>query len=178
METTPQAALPPIQGGERETLESTLDYFRALLRHKASGLTAEQLSTSLPPSTLTLGGLLQHLACVEQDWFIGDMTDGEFTEPWRSAPWDDDPDWEHTSAATTPPEEIFRRYDDAIEISRRITADIDDLSTLSIRIHPRLGEAWSLRFILVHMIEEYARHCGHADLIRQSIDGQTGDWPR
>lgn len=152
-----------------------LDYYRELLIDKASGLTDEQLHTRLEPSSLTLGGLLNHMALVEYDWFVGDILGQPLPEPWASAPWDEDRDWEFSSAHEVPTDELFVRYRRAIERSNEIVAGIDDLGQLAVR-SPGEGETWSIRWILVHMIEETARHCGHADLIRESLDGATGDF--
>lgn len=168
---------PPIpkQAGEKETLTAFLDYYRELLVDKASGLTDEQLHTRLEPSSLTLGGIINHMAVVEDDWFVGDFLGQPLPEPWASAPWDEDRDWELTSAHEVPTEELFDRYRRAIARSREIVAGVDDLGTLAKRLPPD-GEAWSMRWILVHMIEETARHCGHADFIRESLDGAKGDF--
>lgn len=165
----------PQQGSEKETLVAFLDYYRAVLVDKASGLTDEALHTRLPPSTLTLGGLVNHMALVEDDWFTSDFSGGELPEPWASAPWDDDRDWEFNSAASTPTAELFARYREAIARSNRVIDEVDDLGALSAKTD-RDGENWSMRWILVHMIEETARHCGHADFIRESIDGSVGDF--
>ncbi len=167
--------LLPKQASERETLLSFLDYYRAVLIDKASGLTDEQLHTPLPPSNLTLGGMINHMAIMEDDWFNGDIAGEPLPEPWPSAPWEDDPDWEFNSAHEVPTDELFQRYRDAIGRSRAILDGIDDLGTLSKRT-ARDGEPWSVRWILIHMIRETARHCGHADLIRESLDGATGDF--
>ncbi len=165
----------PQQGSERETLVAFLDYYRAVLIDKASGLTDEQLKVRLEPSTLTLGGLLNHMALVEDDWFTSDVAGGNLPEPWSSAPWEDDPDWEFTSASEVPADELFTRYRDAIARSNQVIASVAELETLSEKANQE-GEKWSLRWILIHMIEETARHCGHADLIRESIDGAVGDF--
>lgn len=165
----------PQQGSERETLLAFLDYYRAVLIDKASGLTDEQLHTRLEPSTLTLGGLINHMAVVEDDWFTSDVAGRDIPEPWASAPWDDDRDWEFNSASDVPTDELFGRYREAIERSNQVISSIGNLETLSEK-EDRSGEKWSLRWILIHMIEETARHCGHADLIRESIDGSVGDF--
>lgn len=165
---------PPYVATEREMLRAFLDYYRALLVDKAGGLTAEQLRTRLEPSTLTLGGIVHHMAYVEHWWFNEAFAGNEKLEPWLSAPWEEDRDWEFTVAADLDPDTIFDRYNAAIDLSREIESgvgSVDDLAVLS-----RKGEHWSLRWILVHMIEEYARHTGHADLIRESIDGEVGDF--
>lgn len=165
----------PRQASEKETLVAFLDYHRAVLIDKASGLTDEQLHSRLEPSSLTLGGLINHMAVVEDDWFVGDFLGEPLPEPWASAPWDEDRDWELNSAHEVPTEELFDRYHRAIARSREIVAGVDDLGQLAKRTPPN-GEAWSMRWILVHMIEETARHCGHADLIRESLDGAKGDF--
>ena len=165
---------PPKQADERETLEAFLDYYRAVLRHKASGLTDKQLHTAIHPSSLTLGALLHHMAVVEHWWFHQAFLGLDAQEPWASAPWKEDGDWEMTVAPHTPTEIIFQRYDTAVERSREILADVESLDELSVR--ERKGEKWSMRWILVHMIEELARHAGHADFLREALDGQTGDF--
>lgn len=152
-----------------------LNYQRAVLIDKASGLTDEQLHTAVAPSSLTLGALINHMALVEDDWFTSDFAGEPMPEPWASAPWGDDRDWEFTSAPDVPTEELFARYREAIARSDAILDDVDDLAALSQRLHPD-GEAWSMRWILIHMIEETARHCGHADFIRESLDGSVGDF--
>jgi uncharacterized damage-inducible protein DinB len=165
----------PRQGSERDTLIAFLDYHRELLIDKASGLTDEQLHTTVAPSSLTLGGLINHMAVVEDDWFTGDIAGDTLPEPWASAPWEEDRDWELTSAVDTPTDLLFQRYRDAIERSNAVLVKVDDLSQLSIKTD-RKGDPWSIRWILVHMIEETARHCGHADFIRESLDGSVGDF--
>jgi hypothetical protein len=172
--TPPTPPRPPRAGTERETLTAYLDYYRAVMLDKAGGLTGGQLSTRLEPSTLTLGGLIHHLAVVEDWWFSEAFAGNDPAEPWASAPWEDDPDWEFTIAPDLEPELIMTRYQDAISLSRSIEAAADSLDVLSVK--DRKGEHWSLRWILIHMIEETARHAGHADLIRESIDGEIGDF--
>jgi hypothetical protein len=156
---------------ERHTLVTFLDYYRSVLLRKAAGLTAEQLAVSIPPSPLTLGGLLKHMALVEDDWFSSNWQGREDVEPWSNVDWEADRDWDFHSAANDSPAELLALYEAAVERSRAAIADSHDLSAT---VESR-GRVISLRWILVHMIEEYARHCGHADLIRESIDGQTDD---
>ena len=151
-----------------------LDLYRATLVRKAAGLTQEQLATPLPPSTLTLGGLVKHMAIVEDDWFTSDMAGGEFPEPWASVDWEADRDWELNSAKDNTPEELTALFEAACDRSRAIVEACVSLDQHSVKTG-RNGKHFTLRFILVHMIEEYARHCGHADLIRESIDGQRGN---
>ena len=165
----------PNQGTERETVIAFLDYYRELLIDKASGLTDSQLHTTLDPSTLTLGGLINHMALVEDDWFTSDFAGKDLSEPWASAPWDEDRDWEFNSAVSVPTTELFDRYRAAIDRSNYVVSQVKDLGDVSAKAN-REGEKWSMRWILVHMIEETARHCGHADLIREFIDGSVGDF--
>jgi uncharacterized damage-inducible protein DinB len=165
----------PNKGSESATLLAFLNYYRELLIDKASGLTDLQLHTRLAPSTLTLGGLINHVALVEDDWFTSDFAGKDLPEPWASAPWDQDRDWEFNNAITVPTTELFARYRAAIDRSNYVIAQVKDLGDVSAKAN-RKGEEWSMRWILVHMIEETARHCGHADLIRESIDGSVGDF--
>jgi hypothetical protein len=152
-------------------LEGYLDAYRALAVRKLAGLDREQLGISLPPSTMTLGGLLKHLAAVEDDWFHSDVAGNDFPEPWASV---DSADWAWASAAEDTPEELLALYEAACARSRAACAAVPSLDVMSVKTD-RNGKPWSLRWIYVHMIEEYARHVGHADLIRESIDGTTGD---
>ena len=154
-----------------------LDYHRATLRSKAGGLSADQLDAAHPPSTLTLGGLLKHLALVEDHWFSVILLGNDPVEPWRSADWEADGDWEFHSASGDSPEELRGLFDDACAASDRILERVlaeDGLDRLSVKGSRHHGGTFSLRWIVVHMIEEYARHNGHADLIRESVDGSSG----
>ncbi len=163
---------PPAAADEPTTLFAFLDYFRATLRRQADGLDAQQLATRLPPSTLTLGALLKHLAHVERYWATYVFAGEEMTEPWASADWDADPDWEMTSAALDSPDDLRSLYDAelaAADVVYRRAVDEVGLDALAAR--KRYERNFSLRWILLHLVEEYARHCGHADLIRESIDG-------
>ena len=166
---------PPQQGSELELLTSFLDYYRTLIVDKASGLTREEMNTTLGPSTLTLGGIVHHLALVEHWWFHECFAGQEAGQPWSKAPWDDDKDWDFTVAADLDPATIFERFEQWWARSRDVVEQAESLDQLSVRTN-RAGQAWSLRWILIHMIEETARHAGHMDLIRESIDGATGDF--
>ena len=117
--------------------------------------------------------VLKHLAAVEDDWFTGDVAGKDLPEPWASVPSDLVDGWEWTSASTDTPSELHELFDAACRRSRRACAAVTSLESMSVRTDDQ-GEPWSLRWIYVHMIEEYARHVGHMDLIRESIDGRTG----
>ena len=164
---------PPTHGDERTLLLGFLQYHRDTLRQKAGGLDAGQLAATLPPSEMTLGGMVKHLAVVENSWLRERFTGEGLSEPWRSVDWDADWDWEWHSAADDTPEDIWALYDEMVADADAVIAahGLDDVCA----VPSRSGEQMSLRWILLHLIEEYARHNGHADLIRESIDGQTGE---
>jgi len=159
---------------ELTTLTEMLDYYRTVLVRKASGLDEEQLATPLPPTEMTLGGLLLHMALVEDHWFDHRFRGNDEIEPWSTIPWDDDPDWEFHNAHQWDPSHLLAQFHTSVDRSRatlRSATSLDQLAALT----RDDGTRWNLRWILVHLIEEYARHCGHGDLIRESIDGVTGD---
>jgi uncharacterized damage-inducible protein DinB len=169
----------PLRADEAITLRAFLDYHRDTLRMKCSGLTSEQLAQPLPSGDMTLGGMLLHLTVVESGWFEESFAGLPLMPPFDTVDWDADRDWEWHTAQDHTPEQIFALHDEA---RRRADAVLDEaldaagpgLDGLSDEeSRDGLGR-FSLRWILVHMIEEYARHNGHADLIRESIDGQTG----
>lgn len=165
---------PPTHGDERTLLLAFLEYHRETLRQKAGGLDATQLDTVLPPSEMTLGGMVKHLGLVENSW-LRDRFKGEgLSEPWASTDWDADFDWDWHSAKDDSPEQVWALYEEMVADADEVIAgaSLDDLSVGKSR---QTGEPFSLRWILLHLIEEYARHNGHADLIRESIDGATGE---
>ncbi len=171
---------PPHTASEAETLVSFLDYHRDIIRLKTDGLDAEQLDQRLEPSAMTLGGMLKHLAYVEDWWFNQVYADQPAPEPFASVDWNADGDWDWHSAAEDSPEELRALYDEMVAASDRVLHEafahpsaLETLSRRTFRSDP--NRSYNLRWVLVHMIEEYARHCGHADLIRESIDGQVGD---
>jgi uncharacterized damage-inducible protein DinB len=167
---------PPRCGDEVETLLGFLDYQRATLAWKCSGLTDEQLRIARPPSLVTLGGLLKHLASVEDEWFI-EIVDGRPTpEPWASVHPETEPGWAWTSAADDTGADLRSLWTERVERARAVVADrIRDHGVGALdETHAAWLGAVSLRWVLLHMIEEYARHNGQADLIRESIDGLVG----
>ena len=166
---------PPYVADERTMLLAYLDSHRDTLRVKTGDLESDGLAATLPPSTLTLGGLLKHLALVEDWWFGVNLVGTTDMAPFDTVDWDADPDWEFRTAADDSPEELRELYERAVATSDANLATIDDLDHIIHRRHPKTGEGLSTRWVILHMIEEYARHNGHADLIRESIDGKTGD---
>jgi uncharacterized damage-inducible protein DinB len=169
---------PPLLADEATTLRAFLDYQRDTFRWKCAGLTQEQLAQSLEPSDMTLGGMMKHLAVVESGWFEETFAGGSQMPPFDTVDWDADRDWEWHTAKDDTPEDLRTLFDEAC---RRADAVLDQalagpgLDAESASKDRREGTPFSLRWIVVHMIEEYARHNGHADLIRESIDGETGE---
>lgn len=166
---------PPLTGSEVETLLGFLDFQRATLAWKCAGLDDEQLRTPHPPTAMTLGGLLLHLARVEDIWFGEVVAEAAPLEPWASTPWAQ----EWTTSAERTADELRRLWAERVEAARRVVADrlaADGDAALD-ATHPAWGGRGSpsLRWVLVHMIEEYSRHNGHADLLREAIDGETGE---
>jgi uncharacterized damage-inducible protein DinB len=166
--TAPEVERPtgPLTGPERPMLQAFLDWYRATLLHKCAGLTGEQLAErAVPPSALSLLGLVRHMTKVERIWFrqrfagepvrnpFGDETDADFNrlDPARAAA-------------------DYARLTEEIKLADAAVANASLDDTFTSR-----GEVMSLRLIYLHMIEEYARHLGHADLLRERIDGATGE---
>ena len=167
---------PARSGPEADQLSAYLDYQRETVLLKCAGLSAAQLAQqAVPSSSLTLGGLLNHLALVEDWWFRVQFLGEEHVPPWGGIDWDADPDWEFRTAATTDPEELRERYRSACERSREVVRATGDLDRLSVAVSRKSGERCDLRWVLLHMIEETARHAGHADLLREAIDGTVGE---
>ena len=170
---------PPIAGDEESALLGELERVRSYIAWKCGGLDADALNKRLPPSTMTLGGLLKHLALVEDSHFARLLFDHPPGPPWDEVDWDSQPDWEWESAAENTPTELMEMWQGAVERSRRIVADAlteGGLDRLGLYVSSSGGSP-NLRRILLDLIEEYARHVGHADLIRESIDGLVGEDP-
>lgn len=164
---------PATTADEHTTLVQFLDYQRATLLLKAEGLDREQLNQPLPTASLTLAGLLKHLAFVEDSWIQKVLLGRPLPEPWAGAPFDSDEDWDFHSAPDDDPDTLRELYLAACERTR---AGIEGVALDAVSLgHSRSGEQFSLRWILVHLIEETARHCGHADLLREAIDGAVGE---
>jgi uncharacterized damage-inducible protein DinB len=164
---------PDPTGDERTLLTQFLDHHRATLLWKAEGLGRAGLTATTAASSLHPAGLLKHLAGVEHGWFRM-VLDGEPEHPvFAEVDWDADPDWEFRTAADDDPDSLRQLYLDACEASRRAVEahDLDDRAVGT----RRDGRHPTLRWILLHMIEETARHNGHADLLREAVDGATGE---
>ncbi len=172
---------PPAAGDEAATLLGALERQRATFAWKCAGLDAAGLRATVGVSAITPGGLLKHLAFVE-DFKFGTMLLGkDLPAPWDTVDWDATPDHPWSSAAGDPPETLYGLWHDAVLRSRRNVAEALAKGGLDVRIVYGFGddpdEALSLRRLMIDMIEEYARHNGHADLLRESIDGTVGEDP-
>ena len=162
---------PPLIGDERDTLLGFLNWYRGTLELKCAGLTAEELARrSVEPSTMSLLGLIRHMADVERAWFRRVMAGEDAPRRYYS---DDNPDGDFDDAVADEGvvAEARAALRDEIDFANRFVAAAPDLDVVG---HNRIGDV-SLRWVLVHMIEEYARHNGHADLLRERIDGVTGE---
>ena len=171
---------PPFAGTETEHLLGALERLRTTFRWKADGLDAAALGQrAVASSSLTLGGLLKHLALIEDYYFTVKLNGGPPGEPWQSAPFDDDPDWEYASAADDSPEELYELWDSAVERSRARVADALAQGGLDLPVHLTAPEGThaSLRRLVLDLVEEYGRHTGHADLLREAVDGLVGEDP-
>ncbi|EFL20039.1 DinB family protein [Streptomyces sp. C] len=164
-----QRTPPVLTGDERSTLTSVLQWQRDTLRMKCAGLTDEQLRRrAVPPSGLSLLGLVRHLAEVERGWFRN-VLNGEDVRGYF--PKDDAGEWTEFHVEDADPAESFRIWEETCARSRAIVAAAESLD-----VRGNFGDQeYSLHYILAHMIEEYARHNGHADLLREAIDGVTGE---
>lgn len=169
---------PPLSGTELAHLLGSLERMRATFWWKASGLDATGLAFRFPSSDLSLGRLLKHLARAEDQMFTMKLWGEPVSEPWRSAPWDDEPEWDFTSADDDTPEQLYLLWSETVARSRASTRRAVDAGGLD---HPA---AWggpeldvSLRRLLFDLLEEYGRHTGHADLLREAVDGVAGEDP-
>lgn len=166
---------PPFQGDEAATLVGFLDEQRAILTWKCADLDDGELRRPLPPSEITLGGLLKHLAYVEDYWFTEVVAGAPAPPPWDSVDWNADGDWDWHSAADDTGDQLRAQLATSVQRSRAVVDRALATGGLDGTHAAWGGQAQvSLRWVLTHMVEEYARHNGHADLVRESIDGRTG----
>jgi len=170
--------LPPSAGDEAATLLGFLDFQRATLAWKCSGLTDDQLRMAFPPSSMTLGGLLKHVASAEDAWFTRTLAGQPMPDPWAAA----DAagfglEWSWTSAASDTGDSLRALWRERVQRSRAIVQQV--LEERGAAALADMHDSWSgrvsLRWIITHMIEEYARHNGHADLLREAVDGTVGE---
>ncbi|MGV9289033.1 DinB family protein [Streptomyces sp. NPDC003719] len=160
---------PPSSGSKRDMLRAFLDYHRATLAMKCEGLTDGELrQQSMPPSTLSLLGLVRHMVEVERAWFRRVFEDND-------APmvWSDRIDFQAAyDASASTRAEAFAAWEDEVQNSRRIEREAESLDHAGYQ--PRWGEEVSLRMVMLHVLLEYGRHNGHADFLREGVDGTVG----
>lgn len=177
--TTEFPVEPPLAGTETEQLLGALDRLRATFRWKAGNLDAGGLNVRIGASTLTLGGLLKHLAACEDYHWTVKLSGESMSGPWAHFGWDGSNDWEFESAADDSPEELYALYDGAVARAReRLRSALDEGGLdQPVAASDSDGNHANLRRLVCDMIEEYGRHTGHADLIREAVDGVVGEDP-
>ena len=170
---------PPVSGSEVDTLIGSLERQRRTFRWKCADLDEAGLRATTAASTMTLGGLLKHMALVEALYFTLRLAGRDPGAPWNAVDWDNEEDWEWRSAAEDSPEELYALYDAAVATAR---ANLAEALSDGDPGKP-IAQPWddqrtpSIRRTLVDIIEEYARHTGHADLLREDVDGRVGEDP-
>lgn len=177
-EQPPGAGSPVAQShGEAAALLKTLERNRRTFAWKTADLDESGLRAKTSASSMTLAGLIKHLALVEADWFAVKTAGGEYGPPWASVDFDAEPDWEWTSALEDSPEALYSLWRAAVQRSRQVVDEViserglDGLASFS---WPD-GRTPTVRAMVLDMIEEYARHTGHADILRESVDGRIGE---
>lgn len=170
---------PPLAGTETEQLLGALERLRATFRWKADDLDAAGLRSTIGASALTIGGLLKHLAINEDYTVTVKMRGNSLGEPWESMSMDGSEDWEFTSAAQDEPEFLYQLYDASVQRSRDQVREALAEAGLDQQVHASAddGTHANLRRLVCDLIEEYGRHTGHADLLREAVDGRTGEDP-
>ena len=162
---------------EAESLQAVLERNRRVFAWKTFELDEQGLRATTAASTMTLGGLVKHMALVEADWLAVKLAGQEYGAPWDAVDFDADPDWEWRTGALDPVEDVYAVWRDAVDRSRKIVAEViterglDGPASLT---WPD-GSTPTVRAMLLDMIEEYARHTGHADILREAVDGRVGE---
>jgi hypothetical protein len=165
-------------GTEVDAVLGALDRLRWTFRWKADALSAEGLRQRLPSSSLTLAGLLKHLAAQEDYATTHKLTGAPMPPDWDDNGWDDDVDWEFTSAAQDPPETLYALYDGAVARARAALAEFVADEGLDRSVHLEWdGHPVNARRLVLDLVEEYGRHTGQADLLREAVDGRVGEDP-
>lgn len=162
---------------EVESLLSVLERNRRTFAWKTSGLDEVGLRATTAASAMTLGGLVKHLALVETDWLAVKLAGQEYGAPWEAVDFDADPDWEWRTGALDPPEDVHAVWRRAVVRSRQLVPEVIEQRGLdgpASVVRPD-GRSPTVRAMLLDMIEEYARHTGHADILREAVDGRTGE---
>ncbi|WP_406392502.1 DinB family protein [Streptomyces sp. NBC_00887] len=175
-EPTPLSAQPAVLA-EAESLSSVLQRNRRTFAWKTSGLDEKALRATTAASVMTLGGLVKHVALVEADWLAVKLAGRGYGAPWDAVDFDADPDWEWRTGALDPPGDLYAVWHQAVERSRELVAEVikeRGLDGPASFTWPD-GRTPTVRDMLLDMIEEYARHTGHADILREAVDGRVGE---
>jgi uncharacterized damage-inducible protein DinB len=162
---------------EANAVLAVLERNRRTFAWKTGGLDADGLAATTASSSMTLGGLVKHMALVEADWLAVKLAGQAYGPPWDEVDFDADPDWEWRTGAQDAPEEVYALWRSAVQRSRDLVAAVlkDEGMDGAANFTARDGRTVSVREMLLDMIEEYARHTGHADLLRESVDGLVGE---
>ena len=170
---------PPLAGTEPEALLGALDRLRATFRYKADDLDTAGLSAHVGASSLTIGGLLKHLAANEDFKFTVKLSGAPMDPAWDDNGWEGNDDWELESAGADAPEDLYALYDGAVSRARARVAQAlaDGGLDQSVEAGDDAGNHANLRRLLLDMVEEYGRHTGQADLLREAVDGRVGEDP-
>lgn len=169
---------PPVAGDETATLLGSLERQRSTFAWKCGGLDEAGLAATVGASSITLGGLVKHLAFLEDYEFSTMLLGRDLVSPWSEVDWEADEDWPWTSAAGDSPAVLYSLWQDGVTRARSSIAEALTNGGLDQRVaYDESDDPISVRRLLVDMIEEYARHVGHADLIRESVDGLVGEDP-
>jgi uncharacterized damage-inducible protein DinB len=162
---------------EADSLLSVLERNRRTFAWKTSGLDQQGLRATTAASAMTLGGLVKHVALVEADWLAVKLAGQDYGPPWDTVDLDADPDWEWRTGAQDAPADVYQVWRDAVQRSRTLVARVIDergLDGPASFTWPD-GRTPTVRAMLLDMIEEYARHTGHADVLREAVDGRVGE---
>lgn len=175
-ETAPQPS-PSAGSTEAESLLSVLERNRRTFAWKTSGLDEKGLRATTAASAMTLGGLVKHMALVEADWLAVKLGGRQYGAPWDGVDFDADSDWEWRTGALDSPESLYTVWRDAVERSRELVAEVIKERGLDgpASFTWSDGRTPTVRAMLLDMIEEYARHTGHADILREAVDGRVGE---
>jgi hypothetical protein len=164
-----------VDGPEKDMLTYALDRARAQFAWKTGGLSAEQLRRSHPPSTLTVAGLIKHLAFVEERYSRVNLQDLAPGAPWNAADWSADPEWDWHSAVEDEPDDLYALWYDSVARAQAVWAEVDPATPAARGWDD--GQVPTARRIQIDLLEEYLRHTGQADLLREAIDGLVGNDP-
>ena len=177
MSEATQPSSPLTAPAEVESLLSVLERNRRTFAWKTSGLDEKGLAATTAASSMTLGGLVKHVALVEADWLAVKLAGREYGPPWDAVDFEDDPDWEWRTGAMDSPHEVYAVWRGAVERSRKLVTEVIQergLDGPASFTWPD-GRTPTVRVMLLDMIEEYARHTGHADILREAVDGRVGE---